>query len=189
MITKSPTSQASSSLMFIKNREVLTWLSHLRSGQTQQLAKLSLTPKHRAENSGSSILQRPLQLYPFITRLNTISLLHWIFSNSHPKNMSPPFRLFNYPQNFISSEPPLCQSSRNPSVLSSRLSHTLHTYWPPFSVLFFFTSRFSLWLTPQVCLAPHLSAATSSSITHQCSAAPFHQSRHHLLAIPSQTSR
>ncbi len=141
-----------------KTREVPTWLSHWRSGQSQQPAKLSLTPQHRAEDSGSSTLQRPPQLYPFITRLNTISLLHQVFFNSHPKTYL-------------------------------LLSQTSHTYQPSFSVLFFFTSRFPFQLPPQVCLAPHLSAATSSSITHQCSATPLHQSRCHLPVIPSQTTR
>jgi hypothetical protein len=61
--------------MFIKNREVPTWLSHWRSGQSQQPAKLSMTQKHRIEDSGSSTLQRSLQLHLFITRQNILSLL------------------------------------------------------------------------------------------------------------------
>jgi hypothetical protein len=46
-----------------------------------------------------------------------------------------------------------------------------------------------LWLPPQICLILHLSAATSSFITHRCSATPLHQSRRHLPTIPSQTAR
>ncbi len=143
--------------MFIKNREVPTWLSHQRSGQSQQPAKLSMTQKHRTENSSSSTLQRPLQLHLFITRQNILSLLHQIFSNSHPKIMpSPPLSL----QLSLEFHP-----LRQTFLLSTNFCCAFLLYLRPLAQPLF-SIRFVLFLPPFPALASSTSLPRSTSFRH-----------------------
>ncbi len=99
-------------------------------------------------------MQRLPQLYSFPTRPNPPCLLHWISSNSpqktEPPSSSPSLLLSAM---FYSSDP-----SNFVSFLPSPFSPSTH-------------SCYALWLPLQAYLIPDLLAATSSSITHQCSAA------------------
>jgi uncharacterized protein VirK/YbjX len=62
---------------------------HWRSGQNSMISQALHNRKHRTKYSCSSTLQRPPQLYPFLTSLNSHSLLHWISSNRPPKTYLP----------------------------------------------------------------------------------------------------
>ncbi len=137
--------------MFIRNREVPTWLNHWRSAQSQQPAKLSMTQKKQDWR---------FRLF-YTAKTSTAPSIH---HQTKYHLTSPPAFLQQSPQNhaFSSSVSLAILRASSPQIDLSPLCKFLLCFsWTSCTTTFSirsvpFLPRFPLWLPPQVCLVPHL---------------------------------